>query len=210
MRITIRQYYTGFASLWGLAAGASFVPALLHAFIPDSSAAAEYLYPPLGDAELIAVAATLGFLLATTFVVFTCCQSARRIHPRVSAILTFGTAVGAGVLIMLHVLFVRHIPVHSLNLDVPVSIGYERTDFALKTYPYTKFDDWSALHDTGPTEEQIQLLWTPHSIYVVRLLLWGSYTFTLGCFLSVVSLAVYQHVVEDISNPAHGPDGAVF
>jgi hypothetical protein len=192
--ISVKQYYEGFIGLWGLAAGAPFVPPILHVFIPDSSAAAEYLYPPLGDIEWIAVAATVGFLLATTFVVFTCRQSKRRTHPRVPILLTFGFAVGMCALILLYVFYVRRIPVTSISLEVPVSIGYQRTELAYKTYP--QMSDWAMLHDAGPREEQIQLLWTPHSICIVRMFLWAFYTLTASCFLSVISLAVYEHAAE--------------
>ena len=75
MRIAVRQYYSEFVSLWGLAAGTIFIPPLLHIIAPDSSAIAVYLYPPLGDVEGIAVVTTIGFLLASTFVVFTCRES---------------------------------------------------------------------------------------------------------------------------------------
>jgi hypothetical protein len=202
-KITVRQYYQGFVSLLGLVAGVPFVAPLLHLFFPDSSEVAEYLYPPLGDVELIAVAATIGFLFATTVVVFTCCQWARKIHRSVSTILLSGFTLSVCALIVLHVLYVRHIPVTSVNLDVPVSIGYQRTEFALRAYPpspnppYAQWSDWKMLHDAGPREDQIQILWTQHSICVVRVSLWFSYTLALACFLAVVSLTVYQHASEE-------------
>ena len=186
----------------GLAAGAPFIPPLLHVFMPDSTAFAEYLYPPLGDIEWIAVAATVSILLATTFIVFVCCQSARRIHPVMPAILTVGSILSICALIVLYVPYVRHIPVHSLNLDVPVSIGYQRTDLAFRAYPpstttpYTQWSDWAMLQDAGPREEQIQKLWTQRSICVVRVLLWLFYTLAVACFLSVICLTVYQHATE--------------
>lgn len=202
-KITVRQYYQGFVSLLGLVAGVPFVAPLLHLFFPDSSAVAEYLYPPLGDVELIAVAATVGFLFATTFVVFICCQSARRIPRSVPAIFLSGSALCMCALIVLHVLYVRHIPVASVNLDVPVSIGYQRTELASRVYPpsptapYAPWSDWKMLNNAGPREEQIQNLWTRHSICVVRVSLWLSYTLALACFLALVSLAVYQHASEE-------------
>jgi hypothetical protein len=195
MKVAVRQYYLGFVSLYGIVAGIPFVPPLLHVFMPDSTAFAEYLYPPLGDIEWIAVAATIGILMSTTFVVFVSCQSARRIHPVVPAILTAGSFLSVCALIALYVPFVRHIPVHSVNLDVPVSIGYQRTAVAVQAYP--QWSDWAMLQDAGPREEQIQKLWTQHSICVVREFLWLFHTLTLGCFLSVVSLAVYQHAAEE-------------
>jgi hypothetical protein len=198
MKITVRQYYEGFVSLFGLVASVPFVAPLLHLFFPDSSAVADYLYPPLGDVEWIAVAATVGFLAATTFVVFSCCQSAKRIHKSVPAILLSGLALGVCALIILHVLFVRHIPVPSVNLDVPVSVGYQRSDLAAAAYPPDKgWNDWKMLGNAGPREEQIQNLWTHHSIWVVRVSLWLSYTLSLACFLAVMSLAAYQHSAEE-------------
>jgi hypothetical protein len=178
MRITVRQYYGEFVSLWGLAAGSTFVPPLLHLIAPESSAIAAYLYPPLGDVEGIAVAATIGFWLATTFVVFICCESSRKIHPSVPGTLIAGLAIGMCVLVMLFVLYVRHIKVPAEKLDVPVSVGYHRSDFAVKNYSGST--DWDMLNSEGPQEDQIQELWTPHSIWVVRVLLWLFYTLTVS------------------------------
>lgn len=195
MKLTIRRYYGSFASLRGLAACVPFLPPLLKACLPDSSTTAGYVFPPLGDSQQIALAATVGLLFLTTFVVFACCRLARKIHPSIPAILMVGSALGVCALIALYVPYVRRVPVPAANLEVPVSIGYQRTDFALQTYPHS--DDWEMLHDRGPWEEQIQKLWTQRSIIVVRLLLWGSYTLSLVCILSCVSLAVCQHAGEE-------------
>jgi hypothetical protein len=177
-----------------------FVPPLLHAFFPDSKTIAQYFYPPLGDAQRIAQAGTVGFLFLTTFVVFACCQSARKIRPVVPVILMVGSILCMCALIALYALYVRNIPIHSVNLEVPVSIGYQKTEFALRTYPNS--DDWEMLHDRGPYEEQIQMLWTRRSIIVVRVFLWLLHTLALTCFLSVACLAVYQHAAEEaLSEP---------
>lgn len=195
MRITVRQYYGEFVSLWGLAAGSTFVPPLLHLVAPDSSAIAAYLYPPLGDVEGIAVAATIGFWLASTFVVFTSCEASRKIHPSVPGTLIAGLAIGMCVVIVLFVLYVRHIKVPAEKLDLPVSVGYQQSEFAIKNYP--DCTDWDMLNSEGAQEHDIQELWTPHSIWVVRVLLWLFYTLTVACFLSIISLAVYRHATEE-------------
>ncbi len=199
MRITVRQYYSEFVSLWGLAAGSTLVPPLLHIVAPDSSAIAAYLYPPLGDVEGIAIAATIGFLLASTFVAFTCCESSRKAHPSTPGILIAGFGAGMCVLIVLFVLYVRHIKVPAEKLDVPVSIGYHRSDFAVKNY--SDSTDWEMLNSSGPQEAQIQELWTPHSIWVVRVLLWLFYTLTVASFVAIISLAIYRHAAEDAASP---------
>jgi len=195
MKVTLLQYYKSFASLYGSFAAIPIVPLALHACIPDSHTVAEYLYPPLGNVQQLAFAASVGFLFLTTLVIFICCRSARRIHPSMPMLLIIGVAFGVCVLIGLYVSFVKRVEVRSVNLEVPVSIGYQRTPFALQTYP--QLSDWEVLHDRGPWEDQIQKLWTPQSVGMVRALLWLSYTLTLACFLSVVCLGVYQHAVEE-------------
>ena len=193
MKVTIRQYYTSFKGLYLLWACVPFVTLLLHAFKLDSHSIIE-LYPPLGDFQTYAMAATVGLLLVATFVVFLCCGLAKGIHPSVPVILMVGIVLGVCALIALYVPFVRRIPIPSQSLEISVSIGYQRTDFALTNYP--KSNDWEMLHDRGPWEEQIQMLWTLHSIVVVRVLLWFFHTLALTCFLSVASLAVYQHAAD--------------
>ena len=153
------------------------------------------LYPPLGDSQQLTFVLTILLLLLTTFVVFKRCQSARKIQASAHVVLWFGFLFCVCALIPLYVRYVRRVPMPAIGLEVPVSIGYQRTPFALQTYP--QWSDWEVLHDRGPWEEQIQMLWTPHSIIVVRVLLWLSYTLTLACFLSVVCLAVYQHAAEE-------------
>jgi hypothetical protein len=83
----------------------------------------------------------------------------------------------------MYVFFVRDIAVPSVNQEVFVSVGYHQTDFALKTYPPTS-SDRDMLHDQGPFEESIQLLWTPISIIIVRGILWLFYTAMLSCSLA--------------------------
>jgi heme/copper-type cytochrome/quinol oxidase subunit 3 len=194
MKVTVQQYYRGFGSWYALAAGIPFAPLLFRACVPDSSTIAEYLYPPLGDVQQLAFAATVFFLLLTTIMVFACNQGAQKIRPSVYIILGVGFLFGVCALIGLYVPYVRRVPVPAAGLEVPLSIGYQRTDFALRWYPQES--DWEMLHNTGPYEEKIQELWTPNSIFLVRGLLWLSYTLTLACFLATVSLAVYQHAAE--------------
>jgi hypothetical protein len=102
--------------------------------------------------------------------------------------------LGFCALILLYVLFVRRVPVLGADLEVPVSIGYQRTEFA--QLRYSGVSDVDMLQRTSPTEELIQKLWTRNSISAVRLFLWLSYTLSATCFLSVVSFFVYQHVAE--------------
>jgi hypothetical protein len=91
--------------------------------------------------------------------------------------------------------FVRVIPVPSAHMDVPVSVGYERTESANNTY--ARWNDWEMLHDRGPTEDTVQELWTFRSIFVARSLLFLSYFTTLACILSIVCMGAYRNALED-------------
>jgi hypothetical protein len=195
MKVTVCQYYRGFVSLLGALAGVPFVPPVVHFFIPDSNAIAGYLYPPIGDSQQLTLCATFLFLLITTYVVFQYQQAASKQRVHTALVLWVGIAACVCALIALYGCFVRRIPVPVLGIAVPVSVGFERTDFARQWYPNS--NDWEMLHDTGPTEDRIQDLWTLRSILAVRALLWGSYSLMLACFLAVVSLAVYQHSAEE-------------
>jgi hypothetical protein len=192
MTVTIGQYYMGFANLRAFFAAIPFVPLLFHWLNLGSDAI--YLFPPLGDVQVIALAGSFGVLLVATFVVFVCCRIAHVVRPVVPALLMIGAMGLICALIALYVQFVRLAPVPAADTNVLVSVGYQRTDFALKNYAGES--DWDMLHDRGPREESVQKLWTRRSILIVRMLLWLSYTGALACFLSAVSLGAYQHATE--------------
>jgi hypothetical protein len=204
MNVTLRQYYKAFGSLYGVLAGIPFVPVLLHLVAPDSNKLIEYLYPPLGDVLPLALPLTLISGVLVTLEVWLVRRHARRVRPSIPVILKSVILLGSLALIFLYVSYVRNISVPSAGLNVTVSVGYQRTDFALKTYP--DWNDRAMLHDHGPWEESIQVLWTRNSIWVVRGALWLAYTLTLVCILAVVCLGVYQHALEGHSGESKGSE----
>jgi hypothetical protein len=202
MKISFFEYYEGFWSLQGSGAAVPFILPIARAFLTDSSKISEYIAPPLGDFQQIATAGTVLFLLLLTVVVFGCCRMARSIHAKSYVTLAIGFAFGVCALIALYVPFVKRVPVPTAEQVMPVSIGYQRSEFGLRTYPQSKWSDWEVLHDRLPTEEQIQKVWTYRSIIAVRVLLWFFYALTLGCFVSAASLGVYQHALDRTRAPA--------
>jgi hypothetical protein len=201
MKITLIQYYSAFVSLYGAIAAIPFLPLLFHIFLPDSAAAAEYLYPPLGDFEQLSLTLTFLILVFLTYVVF---ESMGRMRIKYRVLINLaGAVVGVCALIVLYTLFVRRVPVPSTSQTVTVSVGYERTTLANRVY--AGWSDWDMLHDRGPWEEQIHQLWTGRSIAIVRLLLWSSYTLTLSCLLTIVCFAVYKHARELVPNDSERP-----
>jgi hypothetical protein len=196
MKISISQYYKGFKSFYGLITGIPLVVPGLRLCVPDSSALAGYLFPPLGDAQHLLLTLTVAILLVLTYVVFVCCRGVRKVPRKAFLALLGGMVLGPGALIPLYASFVRRVEIPSVNEEAFVTIGYQQTDFAVQTYPQGKWTDWDMLQDRGPWEAQIQKLWTRRSISIVRVSLWVSYLMTLACLISIGSLAVYQHVLE--------------
>jgi hypothetical protein len=76
------------------------------------------------------------------------------------------------------------VDIPSAGLHAFVSIGYERSQFALAAFHDTS--DSGLLHSRGFTEEEIANLWTPRSLYVSRLALFLSF---VGSMLSLVAFA---------------------
>lgn len=196
MKITVLQYYKGFKSLYGAIATVPVIVPALRLFMSDSNAVAGYLFPPLGDVRRLLLTITMAILLVITFVVFAFCRGVRKVPSKLFLALLGGVLIGPVTLIPLYTSFVRQVEVPSVNEEVLVSIGYQRTAFALQNYPEEKWPDWQILQDRGPWEEQIQRIWTKSSISVVRMLLWFFYFLFLACITSVGCLAVYQHVLE--------------
>jgi hypothetical protein len=80
--------------------------------------------------------------------------------------------------------------------DVKASIGYPRSEFALREFPKASDDE---MLERGTGEKEIQKLWTPDSILAVRVFLWLFCTATLACFVAATSVPVYQHAFEKAS-----------
>lgn len=201
MKLTIKQYYRGFVSLYGGIAGVPFLLPIIRFLAPDSNTFARYLFPPLGNVQRLALTGTVMFLLLNTIVVFICGPLARQTLLRVCGILLVVFLLSACAWIALFSSYVENVAL--ADQEVSVSVGFQRTPFALREYPHET--DWEMLHDRGPWEPQIRKLWTCPSIIVVRTLLWLSYSITLACFLSIISFAAYQHAEEKASSKSKAP-----
>lgn len=84
----------------------------------------------------------------------------------------------------LHLRFVQRIDIPSAGEHAFVSIGYERSQFALASFD--SISDSEMLRSRGFTEEEITNLWTPKSLYISRLALFLSFA---GSMLSMVAFA---------------------
>jgi hypothetical protein len=193
MTVSISRYYKAFWSVHGVLGALAFIPSLIGAFMHFSATTPDYFYPPLGDVELIALALTIASGLLSTYMVFVFCTScSRKLHPVAPAVLFLAAFFGFCALIGLYIRFVRVVPIQNENAEVTVSVGYDRTLFVSSSQELLNLSDAELLIARGPTEDQIQKLWTANSITFVRVSLWACYTFILVCLVSVFSFGVYQ------------------
>jgi hypothetical protein len=190
MKVTFGRYIKGLGIVRKLVAGLIFVPPLLSLVVPNSAPLREFIYPPLGNFQAPGLIATMGFLLLTIFWVFVFGRSAQTIRTRVYVFLGIAFLVGVMGSIALYVPYVMRVDVAAVDQQVPVSIGFDRTDFARQKYPHNS--DYEMLEKRGPWEPEIRNLWTSRSIAAVRIGLWFFYTLVLAAVLSVASLIAYD------------------
>jgi hypothetical protein len=131
------------------------------------------------------------------FVVFVFCPFTQKARRRVIAVLFFVLVLSGYFLFSQCERYVRRIEIPTTHQEVVVSVGSQRSDLAVREF--SDYNDWEMLHERGPWEEQIQKLWTPHSINIARLRLWLAYTLILICVVFLTSLGVYQLAADQNS-----------
>jgi hypothetical protein len=185
---TLIDYYKKFKSVSGLFAAAigTVGPVLSAVF---SGAAQAYLFPPMGNSTVIARVAVFMFAALITFISFWA-------RPPANAFKRFLIISGFAVMSLICYLIafshlVRRVDIPSDNSSVFVSIGYQRTEFASQTFGSSS--DTEMLMNRGTDDEQINKLWTPHSVDAARILLFIFYSGFMLPFVLVFSLGVrYQ------------------
>lgn len=204
-RLTVRAYYKRYLSLYGLMSAAIGGLPILSKLLPEGWGG--YVFPPLGDqGPIFRGAALILCALVTLIVYFAYPRYARydkRERVRTLLLTAIVSVLGVMAFFILSQRFVRHIAVPTRNVELVVSVGYERTDFAQKTFgPAT---DWELLRYRGINEEEIQRLWTSRSIILVRLGLFVSYMAFLIGALSCTSLGVLFDIPVP---PVQTPNGS--
>lgn len=192
--ITLRDYWSGFRRLYIGFSAIPFLTDAAGAYFKDSGGWLACLYPPLGAIQVLGEIFTFLFLLSTPFLVYLGCRSKNRIKPRVPIFLGIGATCLFVALVALYTFFVRRVAVPSVGTQIYVSVGYQRTDLAKRVYP--GWNDWEMLHDRGPSEEQIQALWTGGSVFSVRAGLWLGYTLCCEFFVAVWCLMAFQQAMD--------------
>ena len=169
--MTLTAYYAAYKSLLGGLAAAVTVSPLV-SMIPLH--ADPYIFPPLGEIDMVSRVITVAAILLATFVVL-------YLNPRdqiraiiISTLLFLGCAICYAICFSL---FVRTISIPAKDTSVSFSIGMRRTEFAKKQFPDNT--DQEILRYRGLSEEEVQRCWTPASLLAARLLLWLSCTFSL-------------------------------
>lgn len=147
----------------------------------------QYVFPPLGDFTVTAKVGLILFILAAIF----CAYLLIGFRCLRAVVLT-----SAGFSLCCFLLYLSFASRFIRKVDDPVhgtfsmvSVGFERTDFANQNFKGST--DWDMLRSRSLREEDVQNLWTPHSIQIARTLLTASYfgillgwVFAFSCVIS--------------------------
>jgi hypothetical protein len=194
--ISLRQYYLSFKSLSGLLAGAVTALPLISKLLPDAASA--YAFPPLGNIEGPARTGALVLAVAVTYAAYFSRGATVRSRPWRIAGLVVMASFCLVLYLALSFRFVRRIDVPSRATSILVTVGYQRTEFANRTFGSAT--DEEMLRQRGPNEEQVERLWTPKSVLAARLELFASYSgFVLALVLAFSVGIVFQ--LEDAAPP---------
>jgi hypothetical protein len=196
MQITIKQYYGSYKSLLGILATVALASPIL-TLIPLGFN--KYIFPPLGGIDVIARLGSFACALIATYAVYFCQEQ----NPKSGRRLIFGS-IGFFVLFAIiyaaaYLCSVRTIPIPSKDTSVSVSIGYRRSNIALRDFAGVSDED--LLRDRGPVEEEIRNYWTTGSLIASRLVLWISCTAELTFLVSSLGFGIILLKDQDLSQP---------
>ena len=180
--MTLSQYYAAYKSLLGIIAGLASASPLL-ALIPIG--ADKYIFPPLGNVDIVArLISVTAALLATFFVYFVRSTNSLR-----------AIAIASSLFVLFAILytaafssFVRTIEIPAQKTSVSLSVGFTRTEFARKEF--AGVSDEQILRFRGLSEEEIRRCWTPASLLIARALLWISCTSALMALLAALGFGI--------------------
>lgn len=187
--LSLKGYYGNFKSISGaLAAATGIAPALSLVIKP----AAAILFPPLGDATIPALAGLMVLYVATTYIAYY--VSGARLRA-ILMILSVGFACASFYSYLAdYMKFVRKIDIPSLSSSRTVSVGYEKTPFAIQVFGSES--DWEMLRARGTDEEEIWKLWTTQSVIRARLSLFAAFAGFLLALVFVFSLGVRSQLPD--------------
>jgi hypothetical protein len=182
--MTLTQYYKAFWSLSGmLAAAPPLVAGIITPLLPDSTSG--YVFPPMGDVGSFARLGLICLAVLVSYLVYFW-RGGRWVLIVTGVVALLGVCT----YLALYSRFVLRIDVPSQKTAMHVSVGYERSQFAMANFSADSDEDM--VRARGFDDEEIKKLWTYRSLVVARLALFGSYcgfvlglvaTFSLGIVL---------------------------
>jgi hypothetical protein len=183
---SLGDYYKGFKSLQGLLAIVFCIGPPASAYVIPG-----VVFPPLGGQTILAQFFTVLFCVAASFLCFLARDISKSRIIKSAVLLFLAAIVFFAVYFGLHFRFVRSIHVSDENRNEVVSVGYERTDFANRTFPGAT--DSEMINLRGFNEDELTHLWTRESIYVSRI---GLYFTFLGAVLSLVAVSSFGVILK--------------
>jgi hypothetical protein len=190
--MTIKQYYASYKSLFGVMAGLVLASPIL-ALIPINGS--QYIFPPLGDVDIIARLISVAVTLVMTFIVYFYRPKAAVRAIAIAAVLFIFFAVMYAAAFSL---FVRTIAVPSKDTSISLSVGFHRTEFAQTNFPGVS--DEEMLRHRGLTEEEVRHCWTAASLLIARGILWLSCTLSLSFLVTTLGLGIIANNDESLGD----------
>lgn len=184
---TLIRYYKNFGSVSGALAIATGVGPLISAL--NLGGLSPYLFPPLGETTVPSRLGIVMLAIATTYLAYYArvpTAPFTRLFPLLALSMLF---LCAYIVSFGH--FVRKIDIPATNSSIFVTVGYERTASATKTFDSES--DWDMLRARGTSDEELEKLWTEHSLDMSHLCLLLTYSGFVLPLVLVFSLGVrYQ------------------
>jgi hypothetical protein len=192
--VTLLKYYKSFRSISGVIAAVLSTLPLLSILPPNALTA--YVFPPVGDLEGPARMGVVLLAASSTYFAFFTGEAPNDSNRRriVAAFIIFFICFLAYLAFWFS--FVQTIEISTKGTKVQVSVGYERSPFAIRYFDSDS--DGELLRARGPEEEEIQKLWTAKSLLVSRL----SLIITYYLFISVLVCAFRWGVLEQCNRKA--------
>jgi hypothetical protein len=183
--LSIVQYYKRLSILLKTLGALFTASPILSALLPESSVT--YAYPPLGGIDLWGRTGTVVFAAIATLIVYYATPQ-KSVFRKLLGMALLSLVTFAAYLALFS-LYVKRVEIPTEKKAVLVSIGTERTKYAIENFPGES--DLDLLLQRGFTDEEISKLWTPQSILKSRLSLWLSFTLFLSFVAATLSIGAF-------------------
>ncbi|MFL5787427.1 MAG: hypothetical protein ACJ748_05200 [Flavisolibacter sp.] len=193
--VTIKSYYKNFKSIYGIIAGVvSSLPVI--SFVPENFSS--FLFPPLGNFEVIGKVLTLIILALVTLLIYVLkdyLETKSNKEKKILLLRLFVIMIISYLCFLLsHTSFVYEFHDYAADKSIPVSVGYQLSPHLVDSLKNKSFSE--ILQIIGPADEQIKYAWTMTSLNIARLLLLVTYMTFFIAGIAISSIGVLLDLIN--------------